>query len=65
MKKLLILAVFSIFTLSSFNIAEKIVEARTHYKVTCKDGTVFYFTADVSLENAQTIGKAICQASGH
>jgi len=69
MKKLLIFAVLSVFTLSSFNTTGKISEVEilyiTPYKVTCKDGTVYYFNADVKLEDAQLIGKAICRASGH
>ena len=66
MKKLLVLAVFSVFTLSSFNSSEKakVVEKKTtklqKYNFWCANANYGSFWHDGDLESAKKITAALC-----
>mgnify|MGYP003606933650 CR=1 FL=1 len=53
---LLSLSIFALFTLNSFTAFKKI-----NYKVTCQDGSVYYFQCSCGLDAAQGVGNTICK----
>ena len=67
MKRLLVLAVLSVFTLSSFNsikstenvLIEKSTKMR-HYTYKCKNGNYGSFSCDCDLAGAWNVANALC-----